>query len=174
RVNLFLALDALRAETPDAKPVVGMGYYNELTAALNANASRNTPLEYVVRPTALHQTTKVVTSGLFLLHPPGLAPFAAMLSRNSLDVMATTPQDAQRALDRVLAEARQRNVYRGQVLVVEQAGFATPDGERDFQIHFHDLPKVGREQIVLPDEVLKVVERNVIGLLAHAETLRKA
>src|SRR5438552_3966455 len=78
------------------------------------------------------------------------------------------------AVNRVVAKARQRNVYRGQVLVDEQAGFATPHGERDFQIHFHDLPKVGREQSVLPDEVLKVVERNVIGLLAHAETLRKA
>ena len=174
RVNLFLAVEALWAETPEAKPVVGMGYYNELTAALTANASRNSPLEYAVKPVALHQTAKVVTSGLYLLHPPGLPPFAAMLSRNSLDVMAATPADAQRALDRILAEGRTRNVYRGQVLVVEQAGFATPDGERDFQIHFHDLPKVSRDQIVLPDEVLRVVERNVIGLLSHAVVLRRA
>lgn len=174
RVNLFLALDAIRAATPDAKPVIGMGYYNELTAALNANASRNTPLEFAVKPIALNQTAKVVTCGLFLLHPPGLAPFAAMLSRNSLDVMAASPDDAQRALDRILAEARDRNVFRGQVLVVEQAGFANPEGERDFQIHFHDLPKVSREQIILPEDVLQVVERNVVGLLAHADTLRRA
>lgn len=174
RVNLFLALDAIRAATPEAKPVIGMGYYNELTAALNANASRNTPLEYAVKPIALNQTAKVVTCGLYLLHPPGLPPFVAMLSRNSLDVMATTPDAAQRALDHILAEARDRNVFRGQVLVVEQAGFANPEGERDFQIHFHDLPKVNRDQIILPDDVLKVVERNVIGLLTHAETLRRA
>lgn len=174
RVNLFLALEALRAETPDAHKLIGMGYYNELTPALAANASRNTPLEYGVRPTSLTESTKVVAAGLYLLRPPGLAPFAAMLSRTSLDVLAATAEDAQKALDRVLAEARHRNVFRGQVLVVEQAGFTGPNAEPDFQIHFHDLPKVGRDQIILPDEVLQVVERNVMGLLSHAEVLRRA
>lgn len=174
RVNLFLALEALRSDTPDAHPVIGMGYYNELAPALSANASRHTPLEYTVRPTSLTETAKVVAAGLYLLRPPGMPPFAAMLSRGSLDVIAPTADDAQKALDRVLAEARKRNVFRGQVLVVEQAGFAGPNAEPDFQIHFHDLPKVSREQIILPDEVLRVVERNVIGLLSHAETLRKA
>jgi SpoVK/Ycf46/Vps4 family AAA+-type ATPase len=174
RVNIFLALEALREETPDARPVIGMGYYGELTAALAANASRNTPLEFTVRPTSLHRTAKVVNAGLYLLRPPGMPPFAAMLSRGSLDVIAPTADDAQQALDRVLAEARNRNVFRGQVLVVEQAGPAGPDAQPDFQIQFHDLPKVEREQIILPEEVLRVVERNVIGLLSHAETLRKA
>jgi AAA+ superfamily predicted ATPase len=172
RVNLFLALEALRGETPAARPVIGTGYHTELTAALASKASRGAPLEYTVRPVSLTQTTKVVNGGLYLLRPPGLGPFVALLSRESLDVMAPTADEAQAALDRVLAEARRRNVYRGQVLVVEQAGFS--HGEPDFQIHFHDMPKVARDQIILPDEVLKVVERNVIGLLSHAETLRKA
>ena len=174
RVNLFLALESLRTETPVAHAVIGMGYYNELTAALTANISRNTPLEYTLRPTALHQTAKVVNAGLFLLKPPGLGPFAVMLSRGSLDVIAADAEQAQRAFDRVLSEARVRNVFRGQVLVVEQAAAAGPGGEPDFQIQFHDMPKVSREHIILPENVLKVVERNVIGLLAHAETLRRA
>jgi AAA+ superfamily predicted ATPase len=173
RVNLFLALEALREETPDARGVIGMGYFGDLSGALHQNASRNAPLEYTVRPVGLNATTKVVNSGLYLLRPPGMPAFAAMLSRDSLDVMAATADAAQQALDRVLAEARKRNVYRGQVLVVEQAGLAH-GGEPDFQINFHDLPKVTRDQIILPDEVLRVVERNVIGLLSHAETLRRA
>lgn len=173
RVNLFLALEALREQTPRTRPVLGTSYYAELTIALSAKVSRTTPLEYTVRPVSLTETVKVVNGGLYLLRPPGMAPFVAMLSRESLGVMAPTADDAQAALDRVLAEARRRNVYRGQVLVVEQAA-TCPGGEPDFQIHFHDMPRVTRDQIVLPDEVLKVVERNVIGLLAHAETLRKA
>jgi ATP-dependent 26S proteasome regulatory subunit len=88
--------------------------------------------------------------------------------------MAATPEDAQAALDRILAEAARRNVYRGQALAVEQAGFAGDEVGHDFNIKFHDLPKVARDEIILPEEVLKVVERNVVGLLAHAETLRKA
>ena len=174
RVNLFLALEALREGSPGARPAVGMGYWNELTPALAANASRNSPVEYTVRPTSLTGSTKVVVSGLYLLSPPGLAPFVAMLSRTALDILAPTADDAQHALDRVLTEARDRNVYRGQVLMVEQAGPAGADGEPDFQIRFHDLPPVKREQIILPDEVLQVVERNVIGLLTHADTLRRA
>jgi hypothetical protein len=174
RVNLFLALEGLRADSPDARPVIGMGYWNELTPALAANAARHSPVEYTVRPTSLTGSTKVVVSGLYLLAPPGLAPFAAMLSRTALDILAPTADDAQKALDRVLAESRERNVFRGQVLMVEQAGPAGADGEPDFQIRFHDLPAVSREQIILPDEVLRVVERNVIGLLTHADTLRRA
>jgi AAA+ superfamily predicted ATPase len=174
RINLFLALDALHKATPEARPLVSLGYYNELTSALQANASRNAPLEYVVRNTSLTETVKVVSAGLYLLRPPGLPAFAAALTRNTLDVMAATPEEAQACLDRVLAEAKRRNVFRGQVLVVEQAGYSGPTGEPDFQIKFHELPRVTRDQIILPDEVLKVVERNVIGLLAHAESLRKA
>lgn len=173
RVNLFLALEALRGQTPDARPVIGTAYHGELTSALAGKASVTAPLEYTVRPVSLTETTKVVNGGLYLLRPPGLGPFAALFSRESLDVMAPTADAAQAALDAVLAEARRRNVYRGQVLVVEQAGFAH-GGEPDFQINFHDMPRVTRDQIILPDEVLRVVERNVVGLLAHAETLRKA
>ena len=175
RVNLFLALEALRDETPDARPVIGMGYYNDLTSALAQGASRNSPVEYAVKPTSLSTSAKVVVSGLYLLRPSGLSPFAALLSRTSLEVMAATAEEAQAALDRILSEAQKRNVFRGQVLVVEQAGFAPGmDGERDFQIQFHDLPKVSRDEIILPEEVLKVVERNVIGLLDHADVLRRA
>jgi hypothetical protein len=174
RINLFLALEALHKQTPDARPLLSLGYFHELTSALHANATRNAPLEYVVRPRSLNETIKVVSAGMYLLQPPGLAPFVAALTRTALDVLAATPEEAQACLDRILSEAKKLNVYRGQILVVEQAGYGGPNGEPEFQIKFHDLPHVTREQIVLPDEVLKVVERNVIGLLAHAETLRKA
>jgi len=176
RVNLFLALDTLRAETPNAYPVYSLGYSNEFTTAFTGNANRNMPLEYAVKATSLTGTTKVVVCGVFLLRPPGLPPFAALLSRGSLEVLAAAPEAAQAALDRVLSEAARRNVYRGQVIVVEQAGYAHGGeaGEHDFQINFHDMPHVKRDEIILPEDVLKVVERNVIGLLAHAEILKRA
>jgi ATP-dependent 26S proteasome regulatory subunit len=44
----------------------------------------------------------------------------------------------------------------------------------DFAVQFHDLPPAEREAIVLPEEVLQVVERNVLGFLQHAEALRQA
>jgi hypothetical protein len=174
RVNLFLALEALRADTPNAPRVYSLAYNNELQTALSSNVSRSWPLEYAVRPTSLTATTKVVACGLYLLRPPGMPPFVALLSRVSLEVLAATPDEAQAALDRVLSEAAKRNVYRGQVIVVEQAVYAGDETGHDFQIQFHDLPHVARAEIILPEEVLKVVERNVIGLLAHADVLRRA
>jgi ATP-dependent 26S proteasome regulatory subunit len=174
RVNLFLALEGLRAATPDALRVLSLGYSNDLAGALASGMSRNAPLEYAVRATSLTTTTKVVVCGLFRLHPPGMPPFVALLSRGTLEVLGETPEESQAALDRILAEATKRNVYRGQVLVIENAAYASDEIGHDFQIQFHDLPKVTRDEIILPDEVLKVVERNVIGLLTHADTLRKA
>lgn len=176
RVNVFLALEALRADTPNASRVLSLGYANEFTSAFANSASRSAPLEYAVKATSLTGTTKVVVCGAFLLKPPGLPPFAALLSRGALEVLAATPEDAQAALDRVLSEAARRNVYRGQVVVVEQAGWAHNGeaGEHDYQINFHDMPTVKRAEIILPEDVLTVVERNVIGLLAHAEVLKRA
>jgi ATP-dependent 26S proteasome regulatory subunit len=175
RVNLFLALEALREATPNAYRVISLGYINELTNALSSTTNRYMPLEFAVKPTSLTTTTKVVACGLYLLKPPGMPPFVALLSRTSLEVLAATPEGAQAALDRILAETSKRNVYRGQVVVIEQAAYA-PDveGAHDFMIQFHDMPVVTRDEIILPEEVLKVVERNVIGLLAHADVLRKA
>src|SRR5437764_3273399 len=80
RVNLFLALEALRGATPNAPRVMSLGYFNEFTSALAGNANRAAPLEYAVKATSLTTTTKVVTCGVYLLEPPGLPPFAALLS----------------------------------------------------------------------------------------------
>ncbi len=175
RVNLFLALESLRDATPNARRVFSAGYYNEFTSVLSSQANRSMPLEYAVKATSLTATTKVVVCGVYLLRPPGMPPFAALFSRSALEVLAATPEDAQAALDRVLSEAAKRNVYRGQIIMVEQAGYAQGgDGEHDFQINFHDMPVVKRAEIILPEDVLRVVERNVIGLLAHAEVLKRA
>jgi hypothetical protein len=174
RVNLFLALEALRQATPRARRIYSFGYYEDLTSGLNAKLSRNLPVEYAVKATSLTSDVRVVMSGLYFLRPPGMAPFVVLLSRSAMEVMAATLDEARAAMDRILAEAAKRNVYRGQVLVVEQAPYVNQDIGYDFQIQFHDMPVVSREEIILPDNVLQVVERNVIGLLAHAEVLRKA
>ena len=89
--------------------------------------------------------------------------------------MAATPEDAQTCLDRVLAEAKKRNVFRGQVLVVEQAGAAGPGRRTRLpdQVPRHcRSSRASRSSC--PTTCCKVVERNVIGLLAHADALRQA
>jgi ATP-dependent 26S proteasome regulatory subunit len=174
RVNLFLALEALREQDPAAPPVLSFGYYNELAQGLTMGANRQMPLEYAVRATSLTTTTKVVAAGLYFLKLPDGKPFVALLSRGFLETLANTPEESQAALDRVLHEAAKRNVYRGQVVTIENTQYMGDEIGQDYQIVFHDMPAVPRSEIVLPEDVLKVVERNVIGLLTHAETLRRA
>src|SRR5581483_423454 len=107
---------------------------------------------------------------------PDGRPFLALVAGHEgrLEVLALDTPAATAALDHLTAEMGRRNVYRGAVLSVEYSTGATPGQDSDYTIRFHDMPPVARDQIVLPADVMAVVERNVIGLLAHAETLRKA
>ncbi len=61
------------------------------------------------------------------------------------------------------------NVYRGKVLSLE----AKEGNGRcsSHEVRFHRLPEVSREQIILPDEVLSVLERNTVGFFQNAQRL---
>src|SRR5205823_7376280 len=43
-----------------------------------------------------------------------------------------------------------------------------------FAIRFHELRPTPREQIVLTEELLRVIERNLFGMVRHAAALREA
>ena len=73
-------------------------------------------------------------------------------------------------MERLLELARMRSVYRGSVISLEQSGVKG----QDFVIKFHDMPPVAREAIVLPEEIMQVVERNVLGLLKYGDVLRSS
>ncbi len=81
-----------------------------------------------------------------------------------VDVMAAQQETARGFLAELRTSMRQRNVYRGHVisLVQEMMGF---------QVRFHQLPKIERSQIILPDGVLERVERHTIGFARHSAQL---
>jgi hypothetical protein len=43
-----------------------------------------------------------------------------------------------------------------------------------FSVRFQPLRPTPRDQIALPGELIRVVERNVLGILRHAAALREA
>src|SRR5262249_19726576 len=45
---------------------------------------------------------------------------------------------------------------------------------RQVLVRFRELPPTRREAIILPDAVLEVVERNVLGLIKHGAVLRRS
>jgi cell division protease FtsH len=87
--------------------------------------------------------------------------------------IASTPgcRLAQAALSGLLAGAKRRAVYQGKCISLEMEGEFT---QPEVTIRFHRLPPAARESVVLPEAVMEVVERNVLGLLKHGETLRQS
>lgn len=61
------------------------------------------------------------------------------------------------------------NVYRGKVLALGGGG---EFGSEDMAIRFRDVPETTREDIVLPEGVLDVIELHTVEFARHAERLR--
>lgn len=76
--------------------------------------------------------------------------------------------------DRVIGELRRRtidgNVFRGQVLSFSADIF----GRGQALMTFHRRQRLEPEQLILPNDVLELVERQVVGVARHAERLRQA
>ena len=97
----------------------------------------------------------------------GRPPFEGM----SLDVLAGDRATAKRVHDRLLDESQRDNVYRGRTIMLTSGDNCYP---REININFGEMPPATRESLVLPDDVMTVMERNVLGLLRHREVLARA
>jgi ATP-dependent 26S proteasome regulatory subunit len=86
-----------------------------------------------------------------------------------LEVIAATREIARETLTALLEESRRESAYKGRTLTLE--GGRRLEG---YTIRFQPLRPATREQMVLPEELIRVVERNVLGMLRHAEALREA
>jgi ATP-dependent 26S proteasome regulatory subunit len=176
RVNLQVALDSLYEATAPRKPILGGPAHSSLPDLIRHNPSP-VPLIFENYHRALEETMPCATNAVYRLSHQG-EPYCAWLRRRTegartqmvLEIMAFLRKTAQGALEAVLASARRLNVYRGAVLSLE----SSEDPHEVCTIRFHDVRPVERAAIILPDTVLEVIERNVLGLLAHAELLRRA
>ena len=85
----------------------------------------------------------------------------------SVEVGGLLTPDAQAVL-RELTELRHRhNVYRGQLLELQQ-------GQSGPRLVFVSLPTTEREDVVLPEHVLRRVERHALDIAQHRDRLRAA
>lgn len=85
----------------------------------------------------------------------------------SLEVAGLTTADAQALLRELDSLRSQLNVYRGQLLELEA-------GQGGVQVRFPRLPATSREDVVLPEDVLRRVERHSLDMAARREHLRAA
>jgi hypothetical protein len=131
------------------------------------------PVEYVNTELADGAVLSCIQSGVYFLQdgdtrlvatvggPVEQGPRQAV----RIEVTACERSIAERFLSQLRTLLRQRNVYRGHVLSL------TLDMYGGFGLHFHHLPGITREQIILPPDVIERVERHTLGFSRHRERL---
>lgn len=90
--------------------------------------------------------------------------------RVSVQVVSTHPAAAARVAAEIRAAALQHNVFRGQVLSFGQEVF----GHGQTLLQFHRRPATGADQLILPQETLAQVQRQVVEVARHKERLLAA
>ena len=124
-----------------------------------------------------NETLDCVTRGVFLLrfheHPIVIMIHkgdALLRGRPTLELMAHERGLAQEAFNQLLSDANSRSVFKGKCLSLEMEQVFDPG----IKVRFHEWPPVSRDSIVLPEELMQVLERNVLGILQNAEKLRQS
>ena len=131
--------------------------------------------EHVTIPLGDDERIVCVQSGLWLVEGDD-DPLAIMLKHTpgpgreelALQVMAREKARAAAVVAELWRIMGEHNVYRGRVLELRDRHF----NDHDAPLTVRSLPKIGREQIVLPPGVLERVERTTFGISRHAERLR--
>ncbi len=185
RVDLNAAL-AERLERADVSCVGVHRHYGHETlnyAALLDRESRTSiaPLQFDEIDIGEQEPVRCLKCALWLVRDPA-APHAVLLSEvqrygqsSGWHVeIAVPPGAAGEAVTRVyfkaLEESLQKSAsYRGKVLSLEQEGEVRGLGG---DVKVHRLRSVAREDVILPEATLRLLERNVFQFAAQREALR--
>ena len=182
QVNMQRVIDRwAEAERPAVEPIgfiAAEGFFGDdaLVKALVVDRLIQAPVEREPLECGVRETFDGVARGLFLLRRQGVPVVVAFRTVRSVfdlplfEVIAPRRETARETLATALDEVRRHSVYRGRAIAVERvAAF-----REEIKVRFHEIRPTHRDEIVLPGEVLEVIERNVLGMLKHAPALRAA
>ncbi|NVB79595.1 MAG: 26S protease regulatory subunit [Kofleriaceae bacterium] len=113
--------------------------------------------------------------GLYLISE-GDARLAILVARTErgyndeikVQVLAPQREAADACLAALRMAMRKRNVYRGHVVSL------SVNRSNTLEVRFHHLPRISREQIILPSGVLERIERESVSFSKHAHVLHAA
>jgi hypothetical protein len=182
-VNVQTGLDAWLTETGREHEIVGVADYEHrefgLAGLMGADAWRD---RWAPRPGNVStvnvpcgpdgQVKACVACALYLVRE-GEHRVALLLrglseeGRVTLQAASTDPGEAAKVLARIREQAQEHNVFRGQVLSF--GGEVFDHGGSLLQ--FHRRPDQSRSSLVLPPDVLDAIERQVVEIGQHRETL---
>jgi hypothetical protein len=90
-----------------------------------------------------------------------------------LEVMATTADWGAKFIEDVRQRVSKSSVYRGKIISLE-SDVDEDSGPGWFNVRFHRFPPIRREEIILSDETMALIERNVVSFFQHADVLRRS
>jgi hypothetical protein len=136
------------------------------------------PVQFVNISLAEGRTLACVQTGLYLIEGgPRLAVLIRsedfMFSGNgaiSVEVLAKERGDAENFLGAVRTAMGKRSIYRGKILSLEP-GDNPMAGVR---VKFHSLPKITRDKIILPEGLLKRIERQSVDTTKYRDAMLAA
>jgi DNA polymerase III delta prime subunit len=189
--NVQLALDEYVAAPHRRADLVGVAAINKRYMALGLSdllsreqASSGLPLsegpvDYINFHLAGDRVLPCVQFGLYLLHDgeKSLVVFVSGPVEHSgnqnlrVEVAAARPDDGRAFLAELTDAMRRLNVYRGHTISLSPGRFGP--GPQTL-IAFHSLPRVTREDVILPEGILERIERQTIIFAERADRLRAA
>lgn len=184
-LEAWLAADGRRADLvgigSDHKHYMAMGLSDLLSRGGRARLPLNEgPVDYVNFHLADERVLPCVQYGLYLV-AQGDERFIVFLSgpqehghpaqKLHVEVMASRPEVGQAFLAELTEAMRRLNVYRGHVISLSPGELGM--GHQTL-VAFHALPRIEREDLILPQGVLERVERHTVIFSEHAERLLAA
>jgi ATPase family associated with various cellular activities (AAA)/AAA+ lid domain len=182
--NLQLALDAYLEGEGRQHSLVGFGGpvgHMELSLAGLVHdygfGLAEGPVRRTVVPLEHGRSVTCVTTGLFLI-AAGEHRLAALVVQGQhgfdqaglrLEVISREQEAGERFVADVRALMHEHNVFRGKVLALKGGDEMMHQG---MTVEFPAVEPVGRDEIVLPEGVLDVVDLHTVEFARHVETLR--
>ena len=182
-VNLQMALDAWTAEAGREVVVHGIGVppnYGSFTLQQLLGGEGLPPMrlgapDLVDLPSGPGRTTACLNTALLTVQD-GAGSYALLVrgpQRHeeptlTVEVAGLDVPEAQTVLDALARLRSQLNVYRGQVVEL------VPSRTGGITLAFAQLPATAREDVVLPEAVLRRVERHTVDVATHREALLEA
>jgi hypothetical protein len=186
--TLQRAIDELLARPSTVHEAIGIAGPNKrfmsqsFSDLLAGHAVAEGPVDWVNVHLAGDEVLPCIQSGLLLVHDEEPGPYAVFVtgptgarpdSALRVEVIAAVRERAEEVLHGLRAAMRRLDVYRGHMLSVSMSMEFSPRGP-NAQLTFHPRPRIGRDDVVLPAELLDRVERHTVRFSQHAGTLRAA
>jgi AAA+ superfamily predicted ATPase len=183
RPNLHLAIEEMLAGKGRKADLVGVLARDEYSSPSLGRLSREAsakrfeqgPVEHVDVSLPGGKHLSCVKSGLYLIRdedrPLALlitTPFHSHPPVLQVQIMAPEREQAEWFLRRLQSLTSQGKAYRGHVLSVEEDCYGRVN------IQSHTLPAIRRDEVILPEPLMRRIERHTLSFSKHAERLRAA